>query len=87
MIPCSWKESFGIECPSCGVQRSFLELMHGHVLESMLRFPALLPLIAVVILTIIHLIKPFPKAPYWIVRLFILSASLMFGNWVVRLLF
>jgi hypothetical protein len=85
MIPCSWKESFGIECPSCGAQRSFLELMHGHLLESIVLFPALLPLIAVGIITIIHIIHPLKKGPYWIVRLFALSAVLMFGNWIFKL--
>lgn len=86
MIPCSWKETFGIECPSCGAQRSFLELIHGHILESLVLFPALLPLMAVAVLTIIHLIRPVPGAPHWIVRLFLLSAVLMLGNWIWKLL-
>lgn len=85
MIPCSWKETFGIECPSCGAQRSFLELIHGDLLQSLVLFPALLPLMAVAVLTIIHLIKPQPQGPRWIVRLFLLSAILMLGNWIWKI--
>jgi len=86
MIPCSWKETFGIECPSCGAQRSFLELIHGHILDSILLFPALLPLMSVALLTIIHLIHPLKNGPYWIIRLFALSAVLMFVSWIVKLI-
>jgi hypothetical protein len=86
MISCSWKETFGIDCPSCGAQRSFLELMHGHLLESLQLFPALLPLMAVAVLTIIQLIRPMKKGPYWIVRLFALSAVLMLGSWIFKLI-
>lgn len=87
MIPCSWKETFGIECPSCGAQRSFLELIHGHIIESIVLFPALLPLIAVGILMVVHILRPMKKASLWIVRLFVLSAVLMLGNWVWKMAF
>lgn len=86
MIPCSWKEAFGIDCPACGTQRSFAALLHGHLWESILLFPALLPLIAVFMLTVVHLFRPLPNGARWIVRLFILSAVLMFGNWLVKVI-
>jgi len=86
MLRCSWKETLGIDCPSCGAQRSFVELIHGHVLESLRLFPALLPLIAVVIITIIHLIRPFKKGPDWIVKLFLLSAGLMLASWIWKMI-
>lgn len=86
MLKCSWKETVGIDCPSCGAQRSFVELMHGDLLESIRLFPALLPLMAVVILTIIHLIRPLGKGPEWITRLFLLSAGLMLAGWIWKLI-
>lgn len=86
MLPCSWKEHFGVECPGCGAQRSFLELIQGHLLESIVLFPALLPLIAAITIAIIHLIKPFKAAPKWIVRLMLLTGLLMVGNWVFKLI-
>lgn len=85
MLPCSWKETFGIECPSCGAQRGFLELMAGHVWKSVILFPALLPLITVAVLTLLHLYKRSWVNPKWITRFFIFSAVLMFGNWMLHL--
>ena len=86
MIDCSWKESFGVECPSCGAQRSFMALMQGHLTESILLFPALLPLMSVAVLTIIHLIRPLKNGPKWIVRLFVFSAGLMLASWIWKML-
>ena len=86
MLDCSWKKTFGIECPSCGAQRSFLALLHGDLTESLLLFPALLPLIAVALLTIIHLLHPLKSGPQWIVRMFVLSAGLMLSGWIWKII-
>lgn len=86
MLPCSWKRYLGIECPSCGAQRSFLELVQGEVVDSFLLFPALIPLLIVIILTIIHLIKPSVLRPIWIVRFFVLTASVMLVSWLIKLI-
>jgi len=85
MIPCSWKETFGVECPACGTQRSFFALTQGDLIDSIVLFPALLPMIALVTITIIHLIKPFQSAPKWIIRLVILTGILMVGNWILKM--
>ena len=85
MIPCSWKETFGVECPACGTQRSFFALIQGDLIESLLLFPALLPFMALIVIAIIHLIRPFPGATKWIIRLVILTGVLMVGNWVLKM--
>lgn len=86
MVSCSWKEHFGVECPGCGAQRSFLELIHGHVWESIALFPALLPFIAAVLIATVHLIRPIKSGPKWIVRLMLLTGILMLGNWVIKII-
>ncbi|MES2554896.1 MAG: DUF2752 domain-containing protein [Bacteroidota bacterium] len=85
MIPCSWKETFGVECPACGTQRSFFALLQGDLIESLSLFPALLPFMALIVIAVIHLIRPFPSAPKWIIRLVILTGILMVGNWVLKM--
>lgn len=85
MVPCSWKETFRIDCPTCGAQRSFIELIQGHFTESLLLFPALLPFLIVIVLTSLHLWKRSIVNPKWIVRFFALSAILMLGNWIINL--
>lgn len=84
MLPCSWKETFGVECPSCGAQRSFFTLLEGDLGESILLFPALIPLLITAILVLLHLWRPQRFAAKWIVWGVGVSASLMFLNWVLR---
>ena len=43
LLPCTWKQLFGISCPFCGFQRSVWYLLHGEVVESLRMFPFLLP--------------------------------------------
>jgi hypothetical protein len=76
----------GVECPGCGAQRSFWSLIQGNVLESLLMFPALIPLLMLVIVAVIHLIRPFRQAPKWIIRLVTITGVLMVGNFIVKLI-
>lgn len=84
MLPCSWKEYFGVECPTCGAQRSFLELISGNFLESIFLFPALIPFLAVVVLTILHLIHKRLVHPKWIVVLFSITVIVLLVSWIVK---
>ncbi len=52
-LPCMVKKVFNVACPGCGIQRSFIALLKGHVLESLKLYPALIPII--LFLTIIIL--------------------------------
>ena len=44
LLPCFYKQLFGISCPLCGGQRSVILLCEGQFWESMKMFPPLLPL-------------------------------------------
>ena len=43
LLPCTWKQLFGISCPFCGTQRSVWFLLRGELLESLRMAPFLLP--------------------------------------------
>ena len=86
MIPCSWKEQFGVDCPSCGAQRSFIELLGGDLLESILLFPALIPFLGMVVFTALHFIFKFKHGARVILVLFVLCIFLMLLNFVIKLI-
>jgi hypothetical protein len=86
MLPCSWKENFGVECPSCGAQRSFFELISGDIWASIQLFPALVPLILAIISAVLHLIFPKRIPVKWTVFLFILTGFLMLASWMYKLI-
>ncbi|WP_408733641.1 DUF2752 domain-containing protein [Mucilaginibacter sp.] len=45
MLPCAYKAIFGIDCPGCGFQRSFIALLKGHLSESFFLYPATIPIL------------------------------------------
>src|ERR1017187_1418872 len=45
MMTCYYKQVSGIDCPGCGMQRSFIELLKGNFFESIKLYPALFAVI------------------------------------------
>ena len=58
MLPCPYYQLFGISCPFCGFQRSFLALLHGDVVTCLKIYPAMLPLLLAIA------VAPFVKSNY-----------------------
>lgn len=86
MLPCSWKETFGVECPACGAQRSFFELISGEIWTSIQLFPAMIPLIFAIITAIMHLTSPKRFPVKWTVYLFVMSGVIMFVSWLYKIM-
>lgn len=61
MLPCQYKQIFDISCPMCGFQRSFIELLKGNFYESFTIYPAMLPIIITVAVTIAFYIYNWQK--------------------------
>ncbi|PKP03121.1 MAG: hypothetical protein CVU11_09645 [Bacteroidetes bacterium HGW-Bacteroidetes-6] len=53
---CPVKHFTGLDCPGCGLQRAFIELLKGNIYESISIHPGLIPLILLVFLGISQLI-------------------------------
>jgi hypothetical protein len=86
MLSCSWKESFGIECPTCGFQRSFIELIQGDIVESILLFPATIPLIVTFLILFGHLIFKLRSGAKAIILSFSFTVFLIVSNFVAKLI-
>ncbi len=55
-LPCFIKGVFGIECPVCGLQRAFFLLLKGDVWTSISTWPALIPLLFFLALSIARIL-------------------------------
>ena len=53
LLPCFYKQVFGISCPLCGGQRSVLLLFEGRFWESVKMFPPLFPLAITLLLVLV----------------------------------
>ena len=84
--PCLYSRFLGIECPGCGMQHSFIELLKGNFLASLLLFPALIPTIAMVILLILHLMFKFRNGALMLKILFTGNALIIVLHYIYRLL-
>jgi hypothetical protein len=82
---CFYKRIFGIECPGCGMQRSFIELLKGNILESILLYPALLPLIFTLVFLVLHLIYRYKNGALILKISFIFTVLLIIIAFVVKL--
>lgn len=85
MIECSWKTYFGIECLTCGFQRSFWLLLKGDLINSFYVFPATVPFLLTVLITILHIKFKFRKGTFWILGMFITTVVLISVNYVVKI--
>lgn len=87
MAPCFYKKHFGIECPGCGMQRSFIELLKGNFWESLYIYPALLPTFFLLIYLILHLIFDFKHGAKILKYSFIFTVSIMVINYIYKMIY
>lgn len=55
LLACPVKAGFGVDCPGCGVQRSFLALIRGDLSTSLEFYPALIPFLLTIVFLILAL--------------------------------
>ena len=79
MLSCPSKKLLHIECPGCGFQRSFFALLEGNIMQSLQLYPAMMPILALLAFTGLHLKYKFSfgaaliKYSYIFVAIIILS--------------
>jgi hypothetical protein len=85
MLPCPIHQFTGYECPGCGMQRAIIELLKGNLWESILAYPALIPLILMFIFLIIHLVKDLQHGAKILKYLFIINAIIISLNYLIKI--
>ena len=83
---CSWKSTFGIDCLTCGFQRSFGLLLKGEIIESFIMFPATIPFLITCVVFLLHLVFKFIKGAFMIQSSFIITAVLIVSNYVLHMI-
>lgn len=83
---CFYKKILGVECPGCGIQRSFMELLRGNFAESLALFPALIPTIVLIGYLILHLIFKYKNGANILKYLFIMNTTIVVLSYIYKLL-
>ena len=82
LLPCVWKQTTGIDCMGCGTQRSVLALLEGDLANSIVFFPALMPMIFMFAILTGHLIFKFRHGATLLKWWFIGTAGITLINWL-----
>jgi Protein of unknown function (DUF2752). len=84
-LPCFYKHYLGMECPGCGAQRAFIELLRGHVWQSVKMYPALIPILFMLFYLALHLKFKFRNGARNIKILFIVCSIIVVFNYIYKL--
>lgn len=82
-LPCMYKSLFGHECPGCGMQRAFVELLKGNFTDSIYIYPGLIPLILTLIFTLLQIIFKWEKGGKIIILSTIVTVLIILISFVV----
>ncbi len=84
MAPCLLKQLSGIDCPGCGIQRSFVELLKGNFIASIKIYPPLLFIIFCIFLTATHLLIKFKNGANYIKYACFTTMSIVLLNYIIK---
>lgn len=84
-LTCPSKFLFRIDCPGCGIQRSFIALLRGDVVSSFALYPALLPILSMLVYTGLHLKFGFANGARNIKILQIASAIIIVSFYIYKI--
>jgi hypothetical protein len=68
------------------MQTALIELMKGHLTASLAAFPALIPMMVMMVLLALHLVFKFRNGASWLKFLFIFTAAIMFVHYILHLI-
>ncbi|HEX8514779.1 MAG TPA: DUF2752 domain-containing protein [Bacteroidia bacterium] len=85
LLSCPYKALTGFDCPGCGMQRSFIELLKGNLTGSFMLYPALLPVIFTLLFTGLHLAFRFKKGAEVIKYSFLTTTAIIVTGYILKM--
>jgi hypothetical protein len=85
MLPCAYKSVLGIECPACGSQRSFIQLLKGNFAESFIIYPPLVPVILGIMFLMMYFLNNRFVSTRFLKAYFISVLILVITNYIFKM--
>ena len=86
LLTCPSRKLLHIDCPGCGLQRSYIALLKGNVAESLRLYPAAIPILALIIFSSLHLFYKFQNGAKWITRLYISCTVIIVVHYIYKII-
>ena len=87
MLPCPVREVTGLPCPGCGMQRSILDILHGDIVNSLIHYPALIPLSLMLIFLLLHLKFDYKYGAKILMISFIINAIIISLSYIIKMIY
>ncbi|CAN5389605.1 hypothetical protein BH10BAC1_BH10BAC1_09210 [soil metagenome] len=85
LMTCPYKAIAGFDCPGCGMQRAFIELLKGNLVISIHLYPALIPTIFTLLFTVAHLILKFKNGASIIKYSFVSTVAIVLISYILKM--
>lgn len=82
LLPCTFKQCFGVDCPTCGMQRAFIELLKGNLTTSLSYHWALIPTLTLFTFLLLHLKFGFSRGTLVLKVLFGVNVGVIILNYI-----
>ena len=86
LLPCLNKQLLGVDCPGCGLQRSVLLLFDGDFSGAFYMFPALYPMMLLLLFLLMDQFIKIKYANLISITLMISTVALILTNFLYKLL-
>jgi hypothetical protein len=84
MLPCFTKQTFGVDCPGCGIQRALALILHGDFIDAFKMYPAIYSLLLLFSFLLFNLFYSIKYASSIINTLTIITVSLILINYTLK---
>ena len=85
-LPCPSRKYLHMECPGCGLQRGMIALLRGEWSQSIGFYPALIPIILLLLFALVHLRLKIPKGNLVIRYGQVIVVILIAGNYIYKII-
>ena len=85
LLSCRWKDTLGVECMGCGLQRSFIYLLKGEFAEAFHVYPAIYSLIGMLFFWLLHLKFHFLKGELILKWLLIMNVITILTSFIIKI--
>ena len=87
MLPCMFKQTFGIDCIGCGTQRSLNLLLHGNFSEAFKMFPAIYTTLLLGLSLLLFIFDKKRNYQKIVISLALVNATVMIISYVYKMKF
>lgn len=85
MLPCLNKKIFGIDCMGCGLQRSVALLFQGEFTEAFYMFPAIYPMLILLVFVVLNLFIKIKYASQIKIALVIFAIAVVVVSYFIKM--